>query len=196
MTLRLASEGDAEAILSIYAPFCRDTAVSFETEPPTVEQMRLRIAKTVKTLPWLVCEGEHGAILGYAYASSHRERAAYRWAVDVSVYVRDGLRRKGLGRALYTALFDVLRLQGYYTALAATTVPNAGSIGLHQAMGFQPVGIYRNIGFKCGAWRDVAWWQLALSQPAEEPEPPRDLRAVMQSAAWRDALLSGVSLLA
>jgi phosphinothricin acetyltransferase len=196
MTLRLVNEGDAEAILSIYAPFCRNTAVSFETEPPTVEQMRMRIARTVKALPWLVCERDDGAILGYAYASRHRERAAYCWAVDVSVYVREGLRRRGLGRALYTALFEVLRLQGYYTALAATTVPNSGSIGLHQAMGFQPVGICRNIGFKCGAWRDVAWWQLALSQPAEEPEPPRDLGTVMQAAAWHAALQSGIALLA
>src|SRR5262249_33144374 len=144
----------AEPILAIYAPFCRETPISFETREPTTDEMRRRIAKTVKSLPWLVCE-EGGLILGYAYASPHRERAAYGWSVDVSVYIREGLRRRGLGRALYTSLFAILQLQGFYNAVAGTALPNPGSVGLHQAMGFQPVGVYRNIGFKCGAWHDV-----------------------------------------
>src|SRR4051794_22435803 len=139
-TIRLADEDDAEPVLAIYAPFCRDTPISFETREPTVEVMRHRIAKTLKSLPWLVCE-EEGLILGYAYASPHRERAAYDWSVDVSVYIREGLRRRGLGRALYTSLFALLRLQGFHNALAATALPNPGSVGLHQAMGFQPVGV-------------------------------------------------------
>jgi L-amino acid N-acyltransferase YncA len=193
-TIRLAAEGDAEQILEIYAPFCRDTPVSFETQPPTVADMRQRIAKTLKSHPWLVCEGS-GLILGYAYASPHRERAAYVWSVDVSVYVREGRRRGGLGRALYTSLFGLLKLQGYYNALAGTTVPNPGSIGLHQAMGFEPIGIYRNIGFKCGAWHDVAWWQLVLREADSEPKPPRDFHVVRGSAEWHDALQAGSALL-
>jgi L-amino acid N-acyltransferase YncA len=194
MTIRLAAESDAEQILEIYAPFCRDTPVSFETQPPTLEEIRHRIAKILKSHPWLVCE-DSGLILGYAYASPHRERAAYVWSVDVSVYVREGRRRGGLGRALYTSLFQLLKLQGFYTALAGTTVPNPGSIGLHRAMGFELVGTYRNIGYKCGAWHDVAWWQLALQEADAEPEPPRDIRILRESAAWHDAIQAGSALL-
>jgi phosphinothricin acetyltransferase len=192
--IRLATVDDAEQILAIYAPFCRDTPVSFEMQPPTVEEMGQRIAKTLKSLPWLVCANE-AQIIGYAYASLHRERAAYGWSVDVSVYVREGLHRKGLGRALYTSLFAVLRLQGYYNAVAGTTLPNPGSIGLHQAMGFQPVGVYRNIGFKCGAWHDVAWWHLSLREPSPEPQPPRALPAVCKTPEWHSALQLGSALL-
>jgi phosphinothricin acetyltransferase len=195
-TIRLATEDDAEAVLAIYAPFCRDTPVSFETREPTVAEMRQRIAKTVESLPWLVCD-DGGLILGYAYASPHRERAAYAWAVDVSVYVREGLRRQGLGRALYTSLFGLLRLQGFTNALAGTTLPNRGNVGLHQALGFQPVGVYRNIGFKCGAWHDVAWWQLVLREPSRGlvPDPPVPLPLLERSAAWHEALQAGLALL-
>jgi len=192
--IRLAAGDDAEQVLAIYAPFCRNTPVSFETQPPTLDEMRRRIAKTLKRFPWLVVE-EDGQVLGYAYASAHRERAAYGWSVDVSVYVREGLRRRGLGRALYTSLFAILKLQGFYNALAGTTLPNPGSVGLHQAMGFQPVGVYRNIGFKCGAWHDVGWWQLALREPGSEPVPPLDLDSIRDSREWDDALALGAALL-
>src|SRR4051812_46259153 len=111
--IRLATEYDDAQILEIYAPFCRDTTVSFETEPPTLDEVRRRLAKTLAAFPWLVCDDD-GLILGYAYASHHRERAAYVWSVDVSVYVREGRRRGGLGRALYTSLFAILRLQGFF----------------------------------------------------------------------------------
>ena len=110
-TIRLATIGDAEQIAAIYAPFCRDTAVSFETRPPTVDEIQQRIVKTLLSLPWLVCD-DGGRILGYAYASQHRERAAYRWSVDVSVYVRDGQRRSGLGRALYTSVAECTAAPG------------------------------------------------------------------------------------
>jgi phosphinothricin acetyltransferase len=195
-TIRLATEEDAEGIQAIYAPFCRDTPVSFETREPTVAEMRQRIAKTLKSFPWLVCV-DAGLILGYAYASPHRERAAYDWSVDVSVYVREGLRRQGLGRALYTSLFGLLRLQGFTNALAGTTLPNPGSVGLHQALGFQPVGVYRNIGFKCGVWHDVAWWQLVLREPPRGlvPDPPVALPLLERSAAWHEALQAGLALM-
>ena len=169
--IRLATLADAEAIREIYAPFCEGTPVSFETEAPDIEEMRRRIAKTLEALPWLVRE-QDGEVLGYAYASQHRERAAYRWSVDVSAYVRDGHRRRGVGRALYSRLFELLRQQGFYTALAGITLPNPGSVGLHESLGFEIVGTYRRIGFKCGAWHDVAWYQLPLREFTAEPAEP------------------------
>ncbi len=193
-TIRLVTEDDAGQILEIYAPFCRETPVSFETQPPTFDEMRQRIGKILKTHPWLVCD-QDGLILGYAYASPHRERAAYVWSVDVSVYVREGRRRGGIGRALYTSLFALLKLQGYYNALAGTTLPNPGSIGLHQSMGFEPLGVYRNIGYKCGAWQDVAWWQLPLREANSEPEPPLEFQCFLGSDAWSDAIQAGSVLL-
>lgn len=199
--IRLATEDDAAQTLEIYAPFCRETPVSFETEPPSLDEMRRRIAAVLLAYPWLVCEDD-GLILGYAYASKHRERAAYVWSVDVSAYVRDGHRRRGLGRALYSPLFAILRLQGYYNALAGVTLPNPGSEGLHRAMGFEPVGVYRNIGFKCGRWHDVAWLQLALRsrepepEPEPEPLPPLPLEAVRGSHEWDRALAACTTSLA
>jgi phosphinothricin acetyltransferase len=192
--IRLATEDDASQILEIYAPFCRDSTVSFETEPPPPEEMRRRIQKTLPDFPWLVCD-EDGLILGYAYASRHRERAAYRWSVDVSVYVRDGRRRGGLGRALYTSLFAILRLQGFHNAVAGVTLPNPGSEGLHSAMGFRPVGVYPRIGYKCGGWHDVAWSQLALRDPEPDPRPPLALDAVLGSPGWDESIAAGMALL-
>jgi len=193
-TIRLANEDDAAQILEIYSPFCRESTVSFETEPPSLDEIRRRIAKTLPSYPWLVC-AEGGLLLGYAYGNKHRERAAYVWSVDVSVYVREGRRRGGFGRALYTSLFAVLRLQGYYNALAGVTLPNPGSEGLHRAMGFQPVGVYRNIGHKCGGWHDVAWSQLGLLDPAPDPRPPLGMASVLGSPAWDEAIASGTALL-
>jgi L-amino acid N-acyltransferase YncA len=188
--IRLATLEDAAQIQAIYAPFCSDTAVSFETRPPTIDEMRQRIKKTVSSLPWLVLDA--GAqICGYAYASQHRERAAYRWSVDVSVYVREGHRRCGFGRALYTSLLDALRLQGFYNALAGVSLPNPGSVGLHEAMGFKPLGIYHGIGFKQGAWHDVLWLQLALCERASVPDEPLDFRTLLESKEWIAALASG-----
>jgi L-amino acid N-acyltransferase YncA len=192
--IRLATEADAAQIVEIYAPFCRETPVSFETEPPSLDEMRRRIAAILPSYPWLVCE-EGGWILGYAYASKHRERAAYVWSVDVSAYVREGRRRGGLGRALYTSLLAILRLQGYYNAVAGVTLPNPGSEGLHRAMGFQPVGVYRNIGYKCGRWHDVAWSELALREPEPEPRPPLRLESVRGSREWDEAVSVGADVL-
>jgi L-amino acid N-acyltransferase YncA len=193
-TIRLASPGDASQIHEIYAPFCESTPVSFETEPPSVEEMGRRISKALALYPWLVC-ADAGQVLGYAYASKHRERAAYRWSVDVSVYVREGRRRAGLGRALYMSLFAILRLQGFTRALAGTTLPNAGSVGLHTAMGFEPVGVYRAIGFKCGRWHDVAWWQLALQIHDGQPAEPLELNRVVAMPGWSEAIDAGRPLI-
>jgi len=194
-TLRIATRADADQIQAIYAPFCRDTSVSFEVEPPTVDQMRQRIGKTLRFFPWLVCSNGT-QILGYAYASKHRERAGYRWSVDVSVYVHDGHRRTGFGRALYTALLEILRTQGFYNVLAGISVPNPASVGLHQAMGFVPIGIYTGIGYKCGAWHDVMWLELCLRERRSAPKEPLSFQTIRRSAKLRTALRLGQALLA
>jgi L-amino acid N-acyltransferase YncA len=166
---------DAEAIAMIYAPYVTDTVVSFEDVPPTAAEMAARIDRLTKTHAWVVAD-HGGEILGYAYGCPHRERAAYRWATEVSVYVDPRHHRRGAGRALYEALLGLLADQGYRIALAGIALPNDASVALHEACGFKPVGVYRAIGFKLGAWWDVGWWQLDLviaggSAPAE-PGPP------------------------
>jgi L-amino acid N-acyltransferase YncA len=192
--IRLATPNDAAGVQAIYAPIVRETAISFELEPPTVEEMQTRILKTLEHMPWLICE-RRGDILGYVYASQHRTRPAYRWSVDVSVYVHTHSRRLGVGQALYRSLFALLALQGFYQAYAGITLPNPASVGLHESLGFQPVGVYRTVGYKLGAWHDVGWWQLILRDRAVPPEPPADLRTVCDSPAWSTALATGVPFL-
>jgi L-amino acid N-acyltransferase YncA len=193
-SIRLATERDAEQVATIYAPNVTDKIVSFELEPPTAEEMRRRIEVTLERYPWLVCE-RHGRVLGYAYAGAHGSRAAYRWSVEVSVYVHEGAHRKGVGRALYTSLFAVLKLQGFYNAYAGATLPNPASVGLHEAMGFRPVGVYRGVGYKMGAWHDVGWWHLSLRERVANPDPPADLHSMLGSEEWDAALTSGLPLL-
>ena len=185
--IRCATGEDARGILAIYAPIVRETAISFELEPPSVEEMQSKIETTLVKLPWLVCETGAG-ILGYAYASKHRERAAYQWSVDVSVYVAESARGNGLGRKLYTPLFGILEDLGYYSALAGIALPNPASVGLHEAMGFKPIGVYHSIGYKLGAWRDVGWWQKQLREYADSPEPPMNMASYVDSAAMRQRL--------
>jgi phosphinothricin acetyltransferase len=180
-------------VQAIYAPYC-DTRVSFEAGAPGVDEMRRRIDKVLQRHPWLMCE-DGGEALGYAYACPHRERSAYRWSVDVSVYVQPDRRRRGVGRALYTALLAALPLQGYIGAFAGVTLPNPASIGLHEAMGFQPVGVYERVGFKCGAWHDVAWFQRPLQPPPPVPPEPKPLADVIGMAAWQAALQAGQRVL-
>ena len=170
-SLRTANPDDAEAISAIYIPIVRDTPISFEIDPPTVEVMRTRLETTLRRYPWLVSLDEAGTVNGYVYATQHRERAAYRWAVDTTVYIRADSHGQGLGRRLYTALFEELVTLGYVHACAGITLPNAGSVGLHEAVGFSLVGVYREVGFKMGRWRDVGWWQKTLQQPSEPVEP-------------------------
>jgi phosphinothricin acetyltransferase len=175
--VRVATEGDAGAVQAIYAPEVAATAISFEVDPPSADEMRTRIRETLRTHPWFVCE-EAGHVLGYAYASPHRPRAAYRWSVDVSVYIDRSARRRGMGRALYAPLFRILARQGYQTAYAGITLPNAGSVGLHEAMGFRLIGVYEAVGYKLGAWHDVGWWALGLGPRPAEPAEPVPFRAL------------------
>ena len=192
--IRLAAERDAEQVAAIYAPNVTDAIVSFETEAPSAEEMSRRIEGTLERFPWLVCERQ-GRVLGYAYAGAHGSRAAYQWSVDVSAYVHEGERRTGVGRALYTSLISVLALQGFYNAYAGIALPNPASVGLHEAVGFRPVGIYRGVGYKLGAWHDVGWWHLSLRERVANPDPPADLPAVLGSEEWYAALVSGLSFL-
>jgi L-amino acid N-acyltransferase YncA len=192
--LRLATPDDARQVQEIYAPNVERTAISFELVPPSEAEVRERLRGTLAGLPWLVCE-EDGRILGYAYASQHRERAAYRWSTDVSVYVRDGHRRGGLGRALYGALLALLRLQGFCAAHAGITLPNAASVRLHESLGFSPVGVYPAVGWKLGAWHDVGWWQLPLRQRRGEPPDLLSMEELRTAPGWEEALAAGEAAL-
>ena len=192
--LRMATPQDAAAVRAIYAPFCDHTTVSFEVPAPSLDEMEARIRKISEQFPWLVCE-HGGEVLGYAYASPHRERAAYRWSVDVGIYVNPRCQRLGMGRALYTALFKILVRQGFYKAHAGIVLPNAPSVGLHEALGFKPVGVYRGVGYKFGAWRDTGWWQLGLQDERPEPSEPRGVRVIESSPDWQNALEAGADLL-
>lgn len=165
-TLRLAQPDDARQITDIYAPLVRDTAVTFEVEVPSTDAVRARIVGTSLRFPWLVAE-RTGGVAGFAYAGRHRRRAAYAWSAEVSVYVAEYARGGGVGRGLYAALLALLTHQGYANALAGIALPNDPSIGLHRAAGFTPVGVYRSVAYKLGAWWDVQWWQRRLSAPVD-----------------------------
>jgi L-amino acid N-acyltransferase YncA len=195
-TVRAASEADAAAIAAIYAPYVRDTAVSFEAEPPSAAVMGKRLAKTLETHPWLVAVSDDG-VGGFAYAGKHRERAAYRWTVDVTVYVSDEMGRRGIGRALYRVLLDVLRRQGFRSAFAEIVLPNPGSVRLHESSGFKLIGIHKDVGFKLGRWHDIGYWRIGLSAGTAPPVDPIPFAALRQTPEFAAALmrdrLDGVS---
>ncbi len=189
-TIRLATSEDAAAIAAIYAPFCTDSIVSFEETAPTAEEIAARVAKVAARYPYLVLD-DGGTVAGYAYATTHRERAAYRWTVEVTVYVRPDYHRRGVGRALYTALLALLTRQGYHLAVGGVTLPNPGSEGLHEAMGFVEVGVYRHVGHKLGAWRDVRWYQRPLSKG--EPVPVLPMAELVADPVWGEAVAVGLA---
>lgn len=177
IAIREARPEDAPAIQAIYAPVVTGTAISFEEVPPTVEEMRQRIVATLATYPYLVALRE-GRVVGYAYASQHRARAAYRWAVDVTVYVADSEHRTGVGSSLYAVLLPLLARQGFRCAYAGIALPNAGSVGLHERLGFSHIGTFPEVGYKLGQWHDVGYWRLELGQQTNPPEEPRPYREV------------------
>ena len=167
---------DAAACTAIYAPSVTHGVTSLEEVAPDAAEFGRRIGEVTARYPWLVAELD-GAVAGYAYAGPHRARAAYRWSTDVTVYVSAAHHRRGVGRALYTQLFALLVEQGYYEAGAGITLPNDASVALHESLGFRPIGVYQDIAFKFGAWRDVGWWQKTLrphvpDTPPAEPSPP------------------------
>jgi phosphinothricin acetyltransferase len=191
--IRLATTNDADAVLAIYAPVVRDTAISFEYHVPTAADMEARIANVLLQRPWLVYEWK-GEVLGYVYASTFRDRLAYQWGTEVTVYIRADVRGRGLGRALYTALFEVLKLQGFCTVVAGATLPNAATERLHERMGFRLIGVYPAAGYKLGRWHDVVFWYLHLQPNPAQPQEPLRLRQVVNTKAWDAALRFGAEL--
>lgn len=189
-SIRPATAADAASVREIYAPFVRETNVSFEEEPPDAAEIRSRIADTSERFPWLVCV-DGRAVLGYAYAHQHRGRGAYRWSVESSVYVREDARRAGVARGLYESLFAVLRRQGFRNVYAGTALPNPASTGFHAAMGFEPVGTYERVGYKHGEWHDVRWWHRSLGEHPAEPDPPTAFADARAEPWFDDAVATG-----
>ena len=175
--VRAAVPADAPAVAAIYAPVVTDTAISFEEQPPTPDEIGRRMLARPR-LPWLVAD-DGGRVAGYAYASAHRARPAYRWSADCSVYLDPAYRGQGLGRRLYQQLITEVRDLGYRTLFAGIALPNPASVGLHEALGFTPAGVFRDVGWKLGAWRDVGWWQrsLDITGSGADPAEPRAWRA-------------------
>ena len=169
--IRLALEKDVHGILDIYAPYIEKTSYTFETEVPTKEEFSKRISNNLLNWPWLVCE-VNGIIAGYAYATRHRERNAYQWCVESSVYVHNDFQRTGIAGALYSALFSILQKQGFRNVYAVINLPNEKSVAFHERYGFHYFATYEKIGYKLGEWKNVGWWKLSLNEYNSEPAPP------------------------
>jgi L-amino acid N-acyltransferase YncA len=172
MEVRTATVDDAATCAAIYAPYVRDTTITFETEPPTAAEMAIRMTAALDSYEWLVLEHDGFGVIGYAYARELKSRAAYGWSVETSVYLSLEQRGGGGGRQLYTELLGRLAGRGYRRAFAGVTLPNDASIGFHRALGFADAGVFRRVGWKLSAWRDVAWLQVDLLPAAQEIDPP------------------------
>ena len=169
--IRLATPDDAKGILSIYAPYIKNTSFSFETETPSIEEFSERIRTYLINWPWLVCEID-GMIAGYAYSTRHRERTAYQWCTESSVYIHDDFQRAGIARALYTALFEILKKQGFRNVYAVINLPNDKSVAFHESCGFEYFATYEKVGHKLGKWKNVGWWRLSINEYGDEPAAP------------------------
>jgi L-amino acid N-acyltransferase YncA len=185
--IRVAEPVDAPEIVAIYAPYILHTSTSFEYDVPTVDEFSARIENGLRTLPWLVCDHD-GSIIGYSYATHHRERKAYQWSVETSVYVKEGFHGKGVALTLYTALFNLLKKQGFVNAYAGISQPNSRSVAFHSKCGFTDVGLYKKVGYKAGAWHDVLWMHLMLTEPPLKPENPVPFSMLVSSFDHREIL--------
>jgi len=181
VSIRLAAAGDAAALSALYAPYVTGSAVSFETEPPGEADFRARIEAGAGLHPWLVACDERGGLLGYASASPFRPRPAYRFTVETSVYLAQDAVGRGIGGELYRRLLDTLERQGFAQAIGAITLPNPASVALHERLGFERAGTYRNVGWKLGRWHSVGLWQRPLAAVGEDPPPPKPV-----AQAWTD----------
>jgi phosphinothricin acetyltransferase len=168
IAIAVAGPHHADEIAAIYSPIVSSTVISFETEPPSPEEMARRIEVTLAQHPWLVALVD-GVVVGYSYAHAFAPRQAYSWSAETSIYVHPDHRGAGIGRALYSELLGTLRKQGYCRAFAGIALPNAASVGLHEATGFKHIGTYRKVGWKLGAWHDVGWWELDLRPEGDPP---------------------------
>ncbi len=173
MRIRLADAArDAARVAEIYGPYVDDSIISFEHVAPTADEMAARIAQVLEWAPWLVAQDEEARVIGYAYASRHRERAGYRWSVDLTAYVDPDWRGRGVGKALYGELVPTLRKQGFVNAYAGIGLPNEASVALHESIGMSLIGVYDKVGWKQGRWVDVAWYGMRLSVPSDDGSPP------------------------
>lgn len=183
--IRPAEASDAAEMLEIYGPYVNETTVSSEYSAPTLEEFQQRIRTVSEHLPWLVCTAD-GRTIGYSYASPHRKRAAYQWSVETSIYVARGYHRRGIAGALYCAIFELLRMQGYYNIFVGITSPNETSMKFHKAMGFTISGAYQNSMFKFGQWRDVLWMAKSLREHEGAPQQTVPFPALRDNAVcWR-----------
>lgn len=185
--IRLATEDDSDSILQIYTPYITNTAITFEYQVPTIMEFRERMANIQKNYPWLVCEISNH-IVGYAYASRFREREAYKWSVDFSVYINQDYHRKNIGKALYFALFELLKLQGYYNAYAGVTLPNIKSENFHEAFGFKSIGVYHKVGYKFDSWHDVKWYELKIKELIQSPAKPKPIDEISYTNEFKAIL--------
>ncbi len=175
MHVRFATADDAGGIAAVYAPYVESTAISFEAVPPTANEIEQRLAQTMPRYPWLVAVDDDGSpehVLGYAYGHRFAERDAYGWSVETSIYLHADARGRGIGRALYGALLELLTALGFRQAFGGIALPNDASVALHESMGFRHIGTYHDVGFKLGAWQDVGWWQRALDRDGATPREP------------------------
>ena len=175
LRIRPAAAADAAAIAALYAPYVAGTTISFEEQAPDADEMRRRMLEGGDRYPWLVAEAE-GKVVGFACACAFRARSAYRFVVETSVYVGEGHCGRGIGRGLYVPLLDGLTGQGFTQAIAAISLPNPASVALHESLGFDPAGVYRQVGWKLGGWIDVGLWQRGLAAPSTPPAEPRDVQ--------------------
>ena len=189
-TIRIARAADADAIHAIYAPHVESGAATFENVLPGADAMRERILGRLPHYPWLVWE-EGGEVLAYAYAGRFRERAAYDWIAETSIYVHPDAQRRGIARRLYGALLEAMRLQGLTQAVGVITLPGTASVAMHEIMGFQPAGVWRQCGWKLGRWWDVGVWQKELQPPGNPPPPVRPFGELADDPALRALLQVG-----
>jgi len=182
LTYRLAAEQDAAALLAIYEPYIRNTAVTFECETPSLKEFAARIRGISADYPYLVCCAD-GKIVGYAYGHRQMQRDAYQWNAELSVYIGRGWQCRGIGKALYGALIEILRLQNVRNVYGGVTMPNAGSESLHAALGFTKLGTYHSTGWKCGAWHDVAWFEKQIGSCDLKPQPFRSIKTLPPGSA-------------
>lgn len=191
--IRLITPADAEAALKVYAPYVLHTANTFEYEIPSVDDFRTKIEKITAQYPWLICECD-GEIIGYAYGSTHRDRAAYQWSPESTVYISDKYHRKGIARVLYNTLFALLKQQGYINVFASVLVTNVNSVEFHRAYGFEEIGLFKNIGYKLDEWHTNLWLQYTLQEHVIDPPVPIPITKMLnneelkitinQSAEW------------
>lgn len=182
--IRLATEDDSGSILQIYTPYIVNTAITFECKVPTMIEFKERMANIQRIYPWLVCE-INNHIAGYAYASRYKERESYKWSVDFSVYIIPEYHRRNIGKALYFALFELLKLQGFYNAYAGITLPNVKSESLNESFGFKAIGVYHNVGYKLGSWHDVKWYELKIQEHIKPPVEPKSIDEISNTNEFK-----------